>query len=184
MTEYEAFRGPRVKDVFGLTRHDHRWDGIEKFGYAIPNDEAIQLLISLGPITELGAGLGYWAHLITEGGGQIQAYDIHPGEGNEYKPIREGKPWHPVMQGGVEVLHDNDCPTLLLCWPCYMGVWAEEALAAFKGDRVAYVGEGYGGCTATDAFHDTLNDAWELETTVCIPRWEHIGDQLYIYKRK
>ena len=39
----------------GKTRHDFT----HKYAWAIPNDEAIHTIASLGPIVEMGAGTGY-----------------------------------------------------------------------------------------------------------------------------
>src|ERR1019366_9271626 len=47
---------------------ENRSTMIDHYAYAIPNDAALDRLASLGPIVEVGAGAGYWAHLLRERG--------------------------------------------------------------------------------------------------------------------
>jgi hypothetical protein len=60
---------------------------------------------------------------------------------------------------------------------------ASRALAAFRGEYVAYVGEGDGGCTADDRFHRVLAERWSEVETVPIPQWYGLHDRLEIYRR-
>jgi hypothetical protein len=71
---------------------------------------------------------------------------------------------------------------LMMAWP-YMDEMAIRALRAFKGDRLVYVGDGSGGCTANDGFHDEVDTYWERSGVVGIPQWEGIHDGMYLYQR-
>ena len=49
--------------------------------------EALDALAARSPLVEVGAGLGYWAHLLRRRGVPVQAYDSHPtsaGQRNKY----------------------------------------------------------------------------------------------------
>jgi hypothetical protein len=73
---------------------------------------------------------------------------------------------------------------MFLCWPPYDTRMAEEALRAYAGNAVVYVGEGYGGCTANDAFHERLKADFECVYSVELPRWFGIHDHMTIWRRK
>lgn len=47
-------------------------------GFAVPSQEALDVIAALGPIIEVGAGTGYWAALLQHAGADIIAYDEQP----------------------------------------------------------------------------------------------------------
>lgn len=163
--------------------YEDRHECIAKYGFAIPDDEAIQKLVALSPIVELGAGIGYWASLIAEAGGQIECYDKFLGAENDY-PFKHRDPWFPVQSGEPELLTKHPAKTLLLSWPCYKSAFAYNCLKSFKGATVVYIGEGMGGCTANDAFHNRLARGWSEVDFVAIPRWDCINDWMTVYERR
>ena len=61
---------------------------------------------------------------------------------------------------------------------------AVNALRAYAGRRVAYVGEWDGGCTGDEAFHALLSRGWRETERVAIPQWWGLHDALYIYERR
>lgn len=54
----------------------------ERYAWAIPDDRALRILEEFSPVIEIGAGRGYWAHLLRERGVDTLAYDMI-GEGEE-----------------------------------------------------------------------------------------------------
>ena len=161
--------------------HEARRRLTKKYSFAIPNRRAIDAIVELSPVVELGAGTGYWASLVQQRGGRIDAYDKFT-EGNEYK--FESR-YYPVTQGAEDVLESYGSEhSLLLCWPCYNTIFAFNALRRFGGNTLIYVGEGYGGCCGDDLFHETLDNCWDLADQVEIPQWPFIHDSFYIYRRK
>mgnify|MGYP001603501330 CR=1 FL=1 len=48
---------------------------VRLYAWAVPTEEVIRTLVKHAPIVEIGAGTGYWAHLIHQMGGDILAYD-------------------------------------------------------------------------------------------------------------
>ena len=158
-----------------------RRDMVQEYAWAIPNEEAIQTVAALGDVVELGAGSGYWAHLIQGAGAKITAWDIHPPGENKYN---FKQPWMPVHMGSVEVLENSRAQALLLSWPCYLSDFALRALQTFRGAWLAYVGESQGGCCANDEFFRELDLGWTLEKTIKIPQWPGIHDRFELWGRK
>jgi hypothetical protein len=98
-------------------RFDWRTCICSYFAWAVPNDAALQALLALGPLVELGAGTGYWAWLLSCMGADIVAYDVadsHEGQGYRFRHQL-------VRDGGIEVLKRSGKRALLLCWPDIVG---------------------------------------------------------------
>ena len=186
LTTYEEFWINSPKDSFGFTNYYDRHEGIKRWGFAIPNAEAIKAVAELSPIVELGAGTGYWASLLAEAGAEVQAYDANvPGveSANTYG-FGKSPLYFKVEQGTEDVLAGLTARALLLVWPCFNTPFANDCLKQFTGEYVAFVGEYRGGCTANDDFFDALADHWEEVRCVRIPQWGGIHDSLRIYRRK
>ena len=156
---------------------------VRKYAWAVPNDEAIQKLVSLSPIVEVGAGTGYWAKLVSEAGGDVRAFDSSPPKFgvNRYEHTNA---WFPVERGQANVASRFAHRTLLLCWPPYNTGMATEALRAYNGKTVVFVGESQGGCTGNDEFHDMLKDRFNRVESVWLPCWSGIHDYMTIWNRK
>jgi hypothetical protein len=165
---------------------------IEKYGWAVPNQEALETMVKWSPhgLIEIGAGGGYWGYLLRQRMRlECHLYDLNPG-----KPyIGEGiTMWTQVYKGSVETLKkwNRNGKTLLLCWPCYNKDWAFKALLEWQSSispALCYVGEGGGGCTGCDKFHELLNspdNKYKLVDEVLIPSWIGIHDALYVYKNE
>lgn len=154
------------------------------YAWAVPTKEAISHIVKLPqPIVELGAGTGYWARLIAKAGGTVHAYDKHTkasknkyGMKPKYYAIKRGVPGSILKPG-------NKWRTLLLCWPDYNTSFAYDAARLFQGTHLVYIGEGDGGCTGDDKFHDYLEANYKLLRTVTIPQWPGIRDKIFILER-
>lgn len=145
------------------------------FSFGVPTPAAIKRIASFGRITEIGAGSGYWASLLAGAGAQVAAYD--DGSWN----LSAG--WYEVKQGGP-VYAKKAADLLLLCWPPYDTPMATEALRNFRGPRLAYCGEGEGGCTGDGAFHDLLASKWEMEDELPSLSWPGLRDRVTIWRRR
>ncbi len=156
-----------------------------KYSWAIPNEEALQAVAEAGPVVEIGAGTGYWAALMRARGADVIAYDKHPVEsgGNHYHPASR-ESWTEIVNGDESSAAKHPDRTLFLSWPVYDEPVAYNALQAYKGNRVVYIGEGWGGCTGDDKFHNLLERDWNLEKSVDIPQWDGIHDWLRVFTRK
>jgi hypothetical protein len=154
-----------------------------QYAWAIPNAVALNAIAALSPLIELGAGAGYWAMCLNAAGADIIAYDQAPiGVGDN--PYVKHDQWYNVQPGSVEQLDQHPERTLFLCWPPYNAPFAYNALATYKGEYFAFVGEHHGGCTGDDRFFETLSREWDEVHNIDIPRWYGINDRCYIYLRK
>ncbi len=169
----------------------HRPELSRRFSWAIPNDAAIEAIAEVAAgrgIVEVGAGTGYWAALLEQAGVDVLATDAAPPApslGDDHNL------WHAEASTWVEVHHvdgataaaDSNGRVLFLCWPPSINDMALEALEAYTGDTVVYVGEWTNGATGTPAFRALLDAEWELVRTVEIPVWWGRDDAVRIYRR-
>lgn len=165
-----------------LVAMELRWPFVQRFAFAIPTSEAVAKLVKLSPIIEVGSGNGYWAWLVRKAGGEFQDSDTYHRQENckngfwkvwWTKPKRRGPSW---VKGFPKA-------TLFLCWPEYDSPMAFKALKSFRGKRVVYIGEGYGGCTGNERFHETLDKDWIEEQKITLPSWPGVWDDMRIYRR-
>jgi len=178
VNEYEKKYREAIQGTW-MEEHEARTRLCREYAWAVPCDEALEVLAGLGPIVEGGAGSGYWTHLLRERGVDVVAYDVAPHD-NEW--VKAG--WSDVLVGGAEQMAPHRDRTLLLVWPPYDDRMALDHVMAHGGQTVCYVGEGEYGCTGDDAFHRYLDENFEVIAEVDIPRWRNIGDSMWVYRRK
>lgn len=169
-------------------RWSHRGVLVERYAWAIPNDEALLTLARYGPLVEIGAGTGYWASLLRERGVDILAYDKRPLTRENHKnPYFYGSSqWTTVRKGTKAKAAKYHERTLFLCWPPYNSTMASDTLQTYQdagGQTVVYVGE-WEGCTGDALFHEMLMEGWEEIERVRLPRWPDIRDSLWVFRKK
>ncbi|MFZ9594965.1 MAG: hypothetical protein ACO3A2_02695 [Bdellovibrionia bacterium] len=190
-SQYTSVRWDLKKREIFYTR-DYLMPLINQYAWAIPNDHAIETISRFGPIVEVGAGSGYWAHLIHQNGVSIEAYDNFFWE--EIGAHRPQTLWFPQIKRAnvLEVPWDQYAHhTLLLVWPP-RGEFSIEALRHFQGSRVIYVGESPQSFVGTPcapamgdpAFFHLLNEKFHLVEEVEIPNWPGYSDRLFVYERR
>lgn len=179
LSEFTKIMG--MKD--GIAAVMSRREFVVKYSWAVPNGELIDLMVDHSPIISIGAGTGYIERLAQKEGCEIECYDSIPPGTNVKNHYRHTVQYMEVKRGGPEVLVGRPEVTLFLCWPPYDDPMAFEALRAFEGDTLIYVGEGWGGCTADDGFFEELQENWEFKKEVVIPRWYGIYDRCEVYVR-
>lgn len=151
---------------------------VDNFAWAIPNDAAIQAIVDRGDCVEIGAGRGYWAYRVSQAGGTLTAYDA-----GHYKNTNGPGVWTDVLSlSACDVVLPADS-TLFICWPDFEACWPLETLNRWEGETLIYVGEGLGGCCATDAFHEHLDAQWCLEEEIDIPTFFGIHDVFQTWSR-
>src|SRR5215471_9090998 len=62
----------------GMSNYDRRVWCVRRYAFAIPTEAALSVLARFAPIIELGAGTGYWAHLLRRRGVDCLAFDAAP----------------------------------------------------------------------------------------------------------
>ena len=150
---------------------------VEEYAWGIPIREAVETIVEYDPIVEIGAGTGYWAWCIDQLDGVVAATDIEP-PGSTYRHVGTYDGRRRVSAMGPGELD----AALLMVWPPYADPMAADALNAYHGETVIYVGEGRGGCTADDRFHRLLHENWELVETVDIPTYLGLHDRLEVWR--
>lgn len=155
------------------------------FSWAIPTETALGVLSQHAPLVECGAGMGYWAALLRARGADVLAYDIAPpapGVRTEYHARR--RPWTPVASlSSVTAARRHPHRTMLACWPPYDNDAASyDALMAYRGDVMIYIGEA-AGATGSVRFHRELQLNWTPAERVELPHWPRLSDALTVYRR-
>lgn len=195
--DFESFYWSARKRLgwrFDTVLHGNRasGEGTDRFSWAVPNKDALaciarhlrSLPVERRHIVDFGSGSGYWSlhvkkftRMMSLEGVRVTALDAHP-------ELYQGKAWFPTQRGGVEALRAlKDAGILLLVWPPCWEDMAMKALEAFRGDLIAYIGEGRGGCTAWHSFFDALEKGWVRLERVNIPNWHGRFACLYVYER-
>jgi hypothetical protein len=155
--------------------------------WAIPSKEAIQKIASFtNSILEVGAGLGLWAYLLKDAGVNFTATDNYSSRGSFI--MGDTPNFTEVINithmGAIRAYGDKH-EALMLCWPPYSDPMAAEALKAFPGSKVVYIGEYPGdGCTADSEFGQLITKEFEVVEEFPIPQWMGLHDYLSLHKKK
>jgi hypothetical protein len=157
------------------------------FAWAIPIDDAIEVLARHGPLVECGAGMGYWSALLRARGVDVVACDSAPpgrGAQNAYHR-RTRRPWTEVRRASSTATARRHADrTLVLCWPPFDDDDASYAvLRAYQGDVVIHIGEPDEGATGSVRFHRELRLNWTLLETLDLPHWPRLRDRVMVYRR-
>ncbi len=166
---------------------------IDAFAFAVPNGRALKRIAALGPLVEVGCGSGYWARCLSDMGTQLAAYDkFEPGPPEEphvcHHPTRKGDPAFAMEQ-------EPGARTLLLCWP--VGIvnmdevdeaprfssMGSEALSAFGGEHVVFVGE-RSQSFGSPEFFAHLDREFKLLERIAIPNLAPWKDSVWVYRRR
>jgi hypothetical protein len=162
------------------------------YSWAIPNRAALCAIAEeAGPagVMEVGAGTGYWSALLRRQGVDVVATDAAPPRpdlGQEYNL------WHPGATTFVEVRQQDaqaaaseaGARALLMCWPPSISEMGFDAVSAYRGPVVVYVGEWSAGSTGTPRLHQLLESEWDLVRVVDIPTWWGREDKVRVFRRR
>jgi hypothetical protein len=151
---------------------------LESYSFAIPHFDLLKTLADRSPhgLLELGAGSGYWSHLLSLLDVDVLAVDHE---------LSFEKLWHPVIrQDGREAARNPAYAkrTLFLCWPDE--AWAPDCVKLSSCDTLAYVGAK--GCVGTggEALAAEIRDQWSPEVVSPMPNWYGESTLLAVYTRR
>jgi hypothetical protein len=114
----------------------------QRYAYVLPSESTLAMLAGLGPLVEVGAGTGYWAHRLRSIGADIVAFDQAPVDGDRTNRYHSrSRPWTHVEQGDQTVLSGHADRALFLCWPPLFSSLG-DCLTYYGGDTVACIGDG------------------------------------------
>ena len=164
------------------------------YSYAIPSRSALDAAARYSPngVLDFGAGNGYWTYLLQGRGIDVRAIDESRLQANSFWTINSNtvssnesfRSWSPVTTGTARnVSKANAKRSLLLVWPPHRTAMAHDAILAFRGEIVIYVGE-WRRTTADAAFHDELKRDWRRIESIAIPTIFGYFDRMRIYARR
>lgn len=132
-----------------------RWDYI-KYSFTVLTHEFITAVAKLTRdykmVMEVSCGLGWMSHWIIKYGGKVNlSID------NMSSHFHEGH--LPLVTKGDAIYYVRTFkPDLVIMgWPNYDEPFAKEIWDVVP-NALLYIGEGYGGCTGDDAFHDAIEE--------------------------
>lgn len=183
----EEWASARALPVGEANRQQIRTHLTRKYAFGVPGAEALECLARYAPIVEMGAGIGYWARCLRERGVDVVAYDEMGDSWRAWfrKAPERGEPvlWTEVRQGRPEVLAQHADRTLLLCWPDPWSGFDARSLLAYRGKRLALVGEPSEAGPGSEAFRELLARDWRPIDQAPVPRWHRSDDHLVVYGR-
>jgi len=142
--------------IFGPIQHT--------IGYAVPNDEALNVLEAHGPLVEVGAGTGYWSAVLQQRGVDVVAFDSEPPSDDMSNSFFYDFTFTDIAKGDGTTLFvkrpELAARALVLIWPNnpdpvdhphlvaeddkWHSLWDTECLESYMaagGHTVIYVGE-------------------------------------------
>lgn len=174
-----------------------------KYGFAIPNEQALTEISKFKSILEFGAGTGYWASLLRERKTNITCFDIAPIKGvhkNRYGFNTQHTHINDLTHADQVLKSRAKKSVLFLCWPCRHKNWALETSNKYivhGGKTIIYVGDyeydkkhpicisdDQAPVTGNENLHQFFTDNFSLVKKIEIPHYENIKDALYIFELK
>lgn len=156
--------------------------------WAIPSKKIVQEILDFAGgeiILEIGGGRGLW-------GGLLKATSDNPNQiivtdNFEWKYGNTGERFTDIVEmSAAEALESfPEAGVLMSVWPA--GYGPRFTLDNFKGNKLVYIGEEYGGCTHFEGlFEEKFERDWELVKKVDIYNWFNffLNDSLYLYRRR
>lgn len=160
-----------------------------RYSWGIPDEEALDIIASNGPLVEMGAGLGYWASLLRAKGADVVAMDGNVPGASMINPWHPGRVYFtPVQPGRPEDLSRYSRRTLFLCWPPMKALDESASMAIgclnhWSGKKLILVGDP--DFVAGSEFHDRLSSEFFLRLLKPLPSLPPAAaDSLTIWERR
>lgn len=179
---------------------DREWERRREFcaavAHAVPSQEVIDTIrdfVGTEKVLEIGAGRGLWAQLLlvagvnilpTDGAPRLAGFRARPGAQHASIQSLPGAQFTPVLtmsaNDAVSALSRRKC--LFTCWPSTDMKWM-KLLETGNFEKIVYIGEEKGGCTANNTFFRYMEEHYVKEVFP-IRRWNGSNDELHLYLRK
>lgn len=130
---------------------------------------------------EVGAAPGMLALECNERGLKVSSSDPDPTGANGWN---WRSPRKMTRCSGQQAVRIHRGKNLLWSWPDYNEPYTATVLRGFDGEFVVYIGEGPGGCTGSDEFHDLLERDFDLTGIREIRNFPSIRDRIHVLRRK
>ena len=169
-------------DVRAQTGHLAWHPLVHSYSEAIPTLKALQLLASLSPLVEIGAGIGYWARLLADCGADIVASDIAAPDSNSW--TAGSQPWTTVIVcDALTAVRRHPDRVLFACWPPRPTGYKSTVLPVYEGRTLALITDDPLD-TGHDPLYGSLERDWSLSQRLDLPHWPARHDSLMIWRRK
>ena len=159
---------------------------VQKFGWAVPDLEACENIVSktTGDIISIGCGLCVYEFgmlpFLAKQDRNIACTDIkhQPGTFMSMKRM-------PSLEAVKTLGSEPEVETCFFSWPTYNDPHTVRALKARSEPfpYVVYIGED-DGCTGDGELHEYLRTMYSCIEDIVIPNWMDIHDSVRIFKRK
>ncbi|MET8160376.1 hypothetical protein ABZT47_28790 [Sphaerisporangium sp. NPDC005289] len=164
----------------------------ELYAHAIPTRAALERLLALGPLIEVGAGAGYWARLLRDLGGDVLAYDCYSPECNHWltgavpgRPAPVTPNWTAVAVANEGLVGQHPGRAVFVCWPPRpSNGYLINILRRHRPAVVALITQGMGPMRGRDDdFYLTLQEGWEQDhPQFLLHHWPYQTDNLTIWR--
>lgn len=153
--------------------------------FSIPTVEALAAFAVFAKgqkVVEYMAGSGYWSWLLQKMHGiECICTDKH----FDFYPVSCGKTFVPVYRRNLAKATPVDGTVSFISWVPYGHATADDFLKQMKpGNKLVWIGEGNGGCTATESTYEILEERFELLTAVNLVQFDGLHDDMYLYVKK
>lgn len=169
---------------------EHRRTLTEKYCFSIPWTAVLDTILQYCPITEIGAGTGYYSYCLKQAGADVEAYDIFTPDDNDnpYDFMNSNfwfdDTWMLVLNGDETAAKACSKRSLFLCWPPPGSKMAYNCLNYFReagGKFLIYIGDPVS--SAEESFFEEIFK-FKLEYEFYIPSWTNINEKLMIFNLK
>ena len=184
----------------GLSWGEQGWEPVDRtkvlrrFPEYVPTDDAINTLVKYSPLLEVGAGDGYWAHIVNENGGDCIPTDLNPepidadeypvthrpysGEDSEVRTL-----WADVQEyDAVDAIEAYPDRSVVMCHPSGATRWAERVLNAIDNQPFIYIGEWFPGADAHPLFFKRLAENWNCVDSFPVYDWASMHAHGYVFE--
>lgn len=169
-----------------LVRFQIRRAVCERYAWSVPDDATLDWIatwVGSAGIVEVGAGSGYWAHLLADCGVDVVAFDSTPpgsDRSNRWHP--DARTWTAVQQVDATVAASHASRTLLVAWPpLESGAIGLDGYRSAGGQQLIYMGEPERGACGDEVFWSEINSHWQLVEQHLLPQWDLIHDSIHLY---
>jgi hypothetical protein len=186
--EYGSLARRRSGQPFQVEQRADRRDLTSTYSWTVTDPATVEFVVAhCGPlVVDPLAGSGWWAHLLGLAGVDVVASDLNPPDGTDINKWHRGTTHLDVQRlpGTEAVALSDPARTLLLSWPPYDSSVGHDVIAAYRGGRIVYVGEGSYGCCGGEDMWELLDQDWVEVASHRPVQFYGLHDYVTIYDRK
>lgn len=170
-----------------------RFEYVKLYGFNLLSDKFLKSckeILKDEKILEVGAGSGFFTMKLKELSLDIVGLEKHQtknhyGFNHQYTKL--------INSDAIEFIkqHELDYSTIIMSWPNQDSSFANDVFnSMYKGQKLLYIGEGLGGCTACDEFFENLDRKASIEVKETqelrknYVSWQGIHDRPTLYIKK